>query len=117
MNAKARDAVAITFKVSSEAAFDLMQIRVNGETVKCFGGEHDWMTYAYAFDADGEYTVSIAYTKDEQGESGEDLLWIDSVAPALRRRCRRRPGGQPRLPGGRHHRADRFQPRCQGDRL
>lgn len=38
------------------------------------------MTYAYAFDADGEYTVSIAYTKDEQGESGEDLLWIDSVA-------------------------------------
>ena len=80
VNAKAGDAVAITFKVSSEAAFDLMQIRVNGETVKCFGGEHDWMTYAYAFDADGEYTVSIAYTKDEQGESGEDLLWIDSVA-------------------------------------
>lgn len=80
VNAKAGDAVAITFKVSSDAAFDLMQIRVNGETVKCFGGEHDWMTYAYAFDADGEYTVSIAYTKDEQGESGEDLLWIDSVA-------------------------------------
>ena len=24
--------------------------------------------------------MSIAYTKDEQGESGEDLLWIDSVA-------------------------------------
>lgn len=80
VNAKAGDAVAVTFKVSSEAAFDLMQIRVNGETVKCFGGDHDWMTYAYAFEADGEYTVSVAYTKDEQSESGEDMLWIDSVA-------------------------------------
>lgn len=79
VNAKAGDAVAVTFKVSSEAAFDLMQIRVNGETVKCFGGEHDWMTYAYAFDADGEYTVSVAYCKDEASEGGEDTLWIDSI--------------------------------------
>lgn len=80
VNAQAGDAVAITFKVSSEAAFDLMQIRVNGEVVKCFGGEHDWMTYAYTFDAAGEYTVSVVYGKDEQSESGEDMLWIDSVA-------------------------------------
>ena len=79
VNAKAGDAVAVTFKVSSEATFDLMQIRVNGETVKCFGGERDWTTYAYAFDADGEYTVSVAYCKDEASEDGEDTLWIDTI--------------------------------------
>ncbi len=56
-----------------------MQIRVNGETVKCFGGERDWTTYAYAFDADGEYTVSVAYCKDEASEDGEDILWIDTI--------------------------------------
>ena len=79
VNAKAGDAVAVTFKVSSEATFDLMQIRVNGENVKCFGGERDWTTYAYAFDADGEYTVSVAYCKDEASEDGEDTLWIDTI--------------------------------------
>lgn len=79
VSAKAGDAVAVTFKLSSEAAFDLMQIRVNGETVKSFGGERDWITYAYAIDADGEYDVSVVYYKDEASEDGEDMLWIDSI--------------------------------------
>lgn len=78
--AKAGDAIVVTFKVSSEAACDLMQLRVNGKTVKSFGGEKDWMTYAYAVPADGEYAVTLAFTNDIAGFAGEDTLWVDSVA-------------------------------------
>lgn len=80
VSARAGDAIVVTFKLSSEAAFDLMQISVNGETVKSFGGERDWMTYAYAIEADGDYEVTIAYVKDGYEGAGDDMLWIDSVA-------------------------------------
>lgn len=79
VNAKAGDAVVVTFKLSSEAAYDLMHLRIDGETVKSFGGEHDWMSYAYRFDADGEYAVSVAYSKDQYSDGGEDTLWVDSI--------------------------------------
>ena len=78
--AKAGDAIVVTFKVSCEAVYDLMQLRVNGETVKSFGGEKDWMTYAYAVPADGVYTVTLAYVKDQMQGAGEDTLWVDSIA-------------------------------------
>lgn len=80
VSAKAGDALVVTFKISSESAFDLMQLSINGETVKSFGGEKDWMTYAYAFAADGSYPVTLSYTKDGMGAAGTDTLWIDSVA-------------------------------------
>lgn len=80
VSASAGDAVAVTFKLSCEAAFDLMQLSVNGEIVKSFGGERDWMTYAYAIEADGEYEITVAYVKDGYDGAGEDTLWIDSVA-------------------------------------
>lgn len=80
VSASAGDAVAVTFKLSCEAAFDLMQLSVNGEVVKSFGGERDWMTYAYAIEADGEYEITVAYVKDGYDGAGEDMLWIDSVA-------------------------------------
>lgn len=80
ISAKKDNVLAVTFKTSSEAGYDLMQLRINGETVKSFGGEKDWMTYAYSFPAEGEYTVTIAYAKDDANSAGQDTLWIDSVA-------------------------------------
>ncbi len=80
VSAKAGDAIVVTFKVSSETACDLMQLRVNGETVKSFGGEKDWMTYAYAVPADGDYAVTLAFINDVMSFVGEDTLWVDSVA-------------------------------------
>ena len=80
--AKAGDAIVVTFKTSTETGCDLLNIAVNGETVKIFGGEHDWMTYAIPVEADGEYTVTLSYVKDMMAESGEDMVWIDSVAVA-----------------------------------
>lgn len=84
VDAKAGEAIVVTFKTSTEEAFDLMSIAVNGKTVKSFGGEHDWMTYAIPVEEDGTYTVKVTYAKDSVEDAGEDTVWIDSitVAPA-----------------------------------
>lgn len=78
--AKAGDAIVVTLKTSTEASCDLLNIAVNGEVVKVFGGEHDWMTYAIPVEADGDYTVALSYVKDMMAESGEDAVWVDTVA-------------------------------------
>jgi len=80
VTANAGDAVIVTFKTSTETAMDLMRLRINGEIVKSFGGEHDWMSYAYALEADGEYAVSVEYEKDSSYDSDVDCVWIDSIA-------------------------------------
>lgn len=79
---KAGDAIVITFKTSTEAGCDLLEIAVNGEPVKIFGGEHDWMTYAIPVEADGDYTVTLSYVKDMMTDGGEDAIWVDSVTVA-----------------------------------
>lgn len=78
--AKAGDAIVVTFKTSTEAACDLLNIAVNGNVVKLFGGEHDWMTYAIPVEADGAQQIELSYVKDMMADGGEDLVWIDSVA-------------------------------------
>ena len=80
VTAASGDAVEITFKTSTEAPQDLLHMTVNGKTVKVFGGEKDWMTYAHAFDAAGTYRVGLHYRKDAEGNAGEDVVYIDSVA-------------------------------------
>lgn len=82
VSAKAGDAIVVTLKTSTEASCDLLKIAVNGEVVKVFGGEHDWMTYAIPVEADGEYTVALSYAKDMMAEAGEDAVWVDSVTVA-----------------------------------
>lgn len=76
----AGDAAAVTFRLSSEAAGDMLELTVDGETVKVFSGERDWMTYAHAFDAAGTYRLGLHYVKDVTGHGGEDTVYIDSVA-------------------------------------
>jgi len=80
VSAKAGDAIVVTFKTSTETSCDLLNIAINGEVVKVFGGEHDWMTWAVPVDADGDYTVTLSYVKDMMAEGGEDTVWVDSVA-------------------------------------
>lgn len=82
VSAKAGNAIVVTFKTSTETGCDLLNIAVNGEVVKIFGGEHDWMTYAIPVEADGDYTVTLSYVKDMMAEGGEDTVWVDSVAVA-----------------------------------
>ena len=79
VNAKAGDALVIRFYLSSEAMNDLMLLQVDGKTVKVFGGDRKWITYAYAFASDGEHTIRLAYEKNSSIDGGDDTLWLDSA--------------------------------------
>jgi len=86
INAEKGDAVCVEFKLSCDIIADSMQLIINGETVKSFGGARDWMTYAYEFPESGEYEVAVAYAKSTVSyynasyDTLEDALWIDSIA-------------------------------------
>lgn len=79
VEAKAGDAIVVTFKTSTEAACDLLNIAVNGNVVKVFGGDHDWMTYAIPVESDGTQQLTLSYVKDMMADASEDTVWIDSV--------------------------------------
>lgn len=82
VEAKTGDAIVITFKTSTEELFDLLTISLNGKTVKHFGGEQDWMTYAIPVETEGTQTVKLAYIKDHISDAGEDTVWVDSIVVA-----------------------------------
>ena len=77
--ANAGDAVAVTFKASTYPVADLLQLSLDGDVVKSFGGEEDWQTYAIAIPAQGQHTLTLTYDKLSNAP-GEDAVWIDSIA-------------------------------------
>lgn len=79
VSADAGDVLVVEFKTSTEPIVDLMKICVDNAVVKVFGGEHDWMTYAYPFESAGAHEIEITYVKNMQENMGEDCVWIDSV--------------------------------------
>jgi len=79
VGAKTGDAIVVTFKTSTELTTDVLTISLNGEKVKSFTGNHDWMTYAISVPADGDHEVTLSYTKDATLQSGEDRVWVDSI--------------------------------------
>ena len=79
VDAQAGDAIAITFKTSTEPLYDLLSISLNGTTVKHFGGDHDWTTYAIPIETDGRQLVKLSYVKDRMYDAGEDTVWVDSI--------------------------------------
>lgn len=80
VNAQAGDVLAFRYRVSSEPAFDTLQVRVNGQLKKQFSGERAWQSYALPFEAAGDYEIAFVYAKDERDGSGADTAWLDDVA-------------------------------------
>lgn len=80
VDAKDGDALALDFKVSTEAGFDLLAIYVDDvkTPVKVFGGEHDWRSYAVELAA-GSHTVELAYEKDDYTSDNDDTVYIDNI--------------------------------------
>lgn len=79
VSAKAGDALAFDYRTSTEEACDFFFLQINGEKVKAFSGENDWSSYAYSFDADGDYAVSFVYAKDMMESAGDDIVMLDDV--------------------------------------
>ena len=71
-------ALAFDFRTSTEPALDLLTIDVDGETVKRFGGEHDWTAWAIPLEP-GVHEIRFAYVKDAYEAAGEDVVYLDAV--------------------------------------
>ena len=78
VSAAAGDALAFEFFTSTESACDLLTVSVDGTTVKCFGGEHDWTQWAIPL-SEGQHEIAFSYTKDVYAGAGDDLVRIDNV--------------------------------------
>ena len=79
LTANEGDVLAFDFFTSTEAMYDLLTVRVDGETVKSFGGAHDWMRWAIRLPA-GEHEVAFSYEKNGTVDSDEDTVMLDNVA-------------------------------------
>ena len=80
VSAKAGDVLAFDYKISCESVYDYFTLSVNKDVVKTLTGDHDWASYAYRFEKDGDYDIVFTYNKDEMGSAGDDLAAIDNVA-------------------------------------
>ncbi|MBR5345047.1 MAG: TlpA family protein disulfide reductase [Clostridia bacterium] len=82
LSASAGDAIAVTAKLDTEAIFDCLILRVNGERVKAFSGEMGWFTYAIPVQADGDLVLTLTYSRESASdyEGSEEIVCIDSVA-------------------------------------
>ncbi len=78
VTAKAGDAIAFDYVMSSESGMDYLMLEVNGEMIEIFSGDEAG-TYAYAIEADGEYAVALCYVKDMAESAGEDYALIDNL--------------------------------------
>ena len=65
-------------KVSSEADFDILHFRIDGQEVDTWSGDRDWMEVSYPIPA-GSHTFEWLYEKDGSQDEGEDAAWIDDV--------------------------------------
>ena len=78
VTARAGDALAFDFALSTEAVSDLLTISVDGRPAKAFGGEHEWTAWALPLE-EGDHTVSFSYAKDESVDEGRDTVWLSRV--------------------------------------
>lgn len=74
INAEAGDVLRVDFALSAEEGSDLMCIYLDGALVKSFGGQRNYMSYAFTIEEAGEHQVIISYSKDSYGSGGEDCL-------------------------------------------
>ena len=70
--------ISFGWKVSSEANYDYLVVRVNGAEKARISGEVDWTQITLNL-PDTTNTVSWSYEKDSSVSEGQDAGWIDGV--------------------------------------
>ena len=73
------DALAFEFRTSLSKLYDALYIKVDGNVVKRFTGEHDWTAWALPL-APGEHEIAMG-CENLIGDTAaaEDRVWIDGV--------------------------------------
>lgn len=73
--------IAFDYKLSTEANYDLFLVHVGDLLMHAFSGKVDeWVTcYAYVPMADGDYTLTFSYAKDDSKAPEDDYVAIKNV--------------------------------------
>lgn len=72
--------VTFSYKVSSEARWDKLFIKLNGSTEKEESGTVDYTEFSITLSAGDK--LEISYEKDSSGKSGSDSVWIKDLTIA-----------------------------------
>jgi hypothetical protein len=76
--ASVADTISFYYKVSSEANYDKLTFKIDGQTKDEWSGIVGWTRAAYPVSA-GPHTYTWTYTKDYYGSSGHDCAYIDAI--------------------------------------
>jgi hypothetical protein len=72
--------VNFAFRTSSEAGWDELSFKIDGNTLGSWSGENEWVEVSYPITA-GSHTLRWTYEKDAFCcIEGEDAVWIDNVS-------------------------------------
>lgn len=80
---KKGQAIAFEYLSSTEAIDDMMVVLVDGEPIYQISGnseKEEWKAaYPWVAQKDGTYTLSLIYTKDDDGNEGDDTVYIKNM--------------------------------------
>jgi hypothetical protein len=73
------DTISFYYKVSSEATYDKLTFKIDGQTKGEWSGITGWTRAAYPVTA-GAHTYQWTYSKDYYGTGGQDCAYIDLIS-------------------------------------
>ena len=74
------------YKVSSEANYDYLTLKLDGVQLAQWSGTVAWTEYTGTIPA-GSHTLTLTYSKDGSGTSGSDTAWMDDLSLAQPNSC------------------------------
>ncbi|MCC2605657.1 reprolysin-like metallopeptidase, partial [Planctobacterium marinum] len=74
--------VSFNVKISTEYDYDFLSFYVDGQFIKRWSGEEDFLLVSQPVSA-GTHTLTWTYTKDESVSNGDDRVYLDSVSLPL----------------------------------
>ena len=79
VEAKAGEALAMDYKLSSDYSLSVLRITVDDVDVKVTNLQQDWNTFAYQFEESGAHKVTVRFERSINENEGKEGLWIDSI--------------------------------------
>ena len=79
VDVKAGDVLVIEYKLENNVYLNIMNVEVDGKSVKKSAWDQDWTTYAYRFEKDGSHEVSVYMDIDWMADGFYSNLMIDSI--------------------------------------
>ena len=79
VSADAGKIISFMLKVSTQASFDRLQFFIDGDGMRKWSGEIDWVQIAFPIPTIGSHTFSWVYVKNGAISAGDDCVWVDNI--------------------------------------